>query len=308
MFKNIAGQIIVVYAYDTIADEPKTGDATNITAYLSKDGGGAVQTNDINPTELDATNLKGLYIFNMTQPESNADILALSAISSTGNVVLDPVAIYTVTPMRGTDNAALASICTEGRLSELDASNLPTDIAAIPAGVWSYGSRTLTSFGTLIADIWASVSRTLTDKTGFEISGTKTKLDDLNDLSLGEIQGEIQNGVLAKRIVITGDPFSIVEGNVKTLIITLGSEWDLTNKFVYFVMSKINSSDDPIINRLVDSITDAVNGVAEIDLLSTETTPQGCYKYQVELRDDPADDDPETAMEGTVEITENLRS
>lgn len=33
------------------------------------------------------------------------------------------------TAMRGTDSAALASVCTEARLSELDAGNLPTDIA-----------------------------------------------------------------------------------------------------------------------------------------------------------------------------------
>lgn len=36
--------------------------------------------------------------------------------------------------------------------------------------VWEYANRTLTSFGTLIADIWASVSRTLTDKTGFALT------------------------------------------------------------------------------------------------------------------------------------------
>jgi len=36
------------------------------------------------------------------------------------------------TAMRGTDSAALASVCTETRLAELDAGNLPTDIAAIP--------------------------------------------------------------------------------------------------------------------------------------------------------------------------------
>ncbi|MBE3117123.1 MAG: hypothetical protein IMZ50_00015, partial [Candidatus Atribacteria bacterium] len=35
-------------------------------------------------------------------------------------------------PMRGTDNAALASVCTEARLAELAAANLPADIAAIP--------------------------------------------------------------------------------------------------------------------------------------------------------------------------------
>lgn len=194
--------------------------------------------------------------------------------------------------MRGTDSAALASIATEARLAELDAGNLPLDIAALPT----------------VAEIWSYVTRSLTDKLGFFISGTKTTLDDLNDLSLGDIQGEIQSGVLAKRISITGDPFSVVEGNVKTFVITLGPEWDLTDKLVYFVMSKQNSSDSPIVNRLVDRITDAVNGIAEIDLLDTETTPQGCYDYQVELRNDPADDEPETAMEGTAEITENLRS
>jgi hypothetical protein len=157
-----------------------------------------------------------------------------------------------------------------------------------------------------VVQIWSYATRSLTDKLGFFISGTKTTLDDLNDLSLGDIQGEIQSGVLAKKIVITGDPFEIVEGNIKTLVITLGAEWDLTGKFVYFVMSKINSSDAPIVNRTA-TITDPINGIAEIDLLSTETTPQGCYEYQAELRNDPADDEPETAMEGTAEITENLR-
>ena len=37
------------------------------------------------------------------------------------------------TAMRGTDNAALASVCTETRLAELYAANLPADIAAIEA-------------------------------------------------------------------------------------------------------------------------------------------------------------------------------
>lgn len=35
--------------------------------------------------------------------------------------------------MRGTNNAALATVCTEARLSELDAANLPSDIAALPS-------------------------------------------------------------------------------------------------------------------------------------------------------------------------------
>ena len=47
------------------------------------------------------------------------------------NLPADVDAIPT-TAMRGTDSAALASVCTETRLAELDAANLPTDIAAIP--------------------------------------------------------------------------------------------------------------------------------------------------------------------------------
>jgi hypothetical protein len=47
-----------------------------------------------------------------------------------GNLPTDIAAIPT-TAMRGTDNAALASVCTESRLAELDAANLPAIIDAI---------------------------------------------------------------------------------------------------------------------------------------------------------------------------------
>jgi hypothetical protein len=36
-------------------------------------------------------------------------------------------------------------------------------LTGMPASVWAYGNRDLTSFGTLITDIWASPNRTLTD-------------------------------------------------------------------------------------------------------------------------------------------------
>jgi len=36
-------------------------------------------------------------------------------------------------PMRGTNSAALASVCTEGRLGELDAANLPADVDSVKA-------------------------------------------------------------------------------------------------------------------------------------------------------------------------------
>ena len=55
------------------------------------------------------------------------------AIAADGSVDLVTLVTTTTTntDMRGTDSAALASVCTETRLAELAAANLPTDIDAI---------------------------------------------------------------------------------------------------------------------------------------------------------------------------------
>lgn len=47
------------------------------------------------------------------------------------NAIYNDVTGINGSAMRGTDNAALASVCTAGRLAELDAGNLPLDIAAV---------------------------------------------------------------------------------------------------------------------------------------------------------------------------------
>jgi hypothetical protein len=62
------------------------------------------------------------------------------------------------TAMRGTDNAALASVCTEARLAELGAANLPADIDAILAdtnelqGDWTNTGRLDTILDSILAD------------------------------------------------------------------------------------------------------------------------------------------------------------
>jgi hypothetical protein len=93
--KNVASQKIAIYAHDTSADAAKTGDAGNITAQISLDFGAATATDDTNPTELDATDHPGVYYFNLTQAETNADVIVISAVSSTGNVAIDPIQVFT---------------------------------------------------------------------------------------------------------------------------------------------------------------------------------------------------------------------
>jgi len=95
MYKNIAGQFVDVYAYDTGNSVYKTGDAAQITAYIELDNGGGGATNDTNPTEVDSTNQPGLYRFALTQGESNGDMVNVTPKSSTGSIIVSPVVIYT---------------------------------------------------------------------------------------------------------------------------------------------------------------------------------------------------------------------
>jgi hypothetical protein len=96
MFKNVASQKIAVFAWDGANGTAKTGDAANITAQISVDGGTSAATNDTNPTELDSTDHPGIYIFDLTQAETNGDMIVVSPSSATDNIVFRPSIVYTV--------------------------------------------------------------------------------------------------------------------------------------------------------------------------------------------------------------------
>lgn len=85
MFKNVATKI-ALFAFDTTTGAAKTGDAANITAYVSKDFGSVTQLTDTSATEMDATNAKGWYLFDVTQTEADADFLLFTGKSATANV------------------------------------------------------------------------------------------------------------------------------------------------------------------------------------------------------------------------------
>lgn len=91
MLKNVSGQYAHIEAWITATGLPKTGDAGQITAYIEKDAGGAVQTDDVAPTEVDATNMPGVYRFTLTQAETNANEITIKAKSSTSGVQIAAV-------------------------------------------------------------------------------------------------------------------------------------------------------------------------------------------------------------------------
>lgn len=105
IYKNVASQKVAVFAYNISSATYATGDAANITAKISKDGGAATATDDPNPTEIG----NGIYVFELTQNETNADLIIVSATSATANIIVDPAIVYAMTPERGTDSAFLAA-------------------------------------------------------------------------------------------------------------------------------------------------------------------------------------------------------
>lgn len=113
MQKNVASQKLIVFAFTSTTNVEKTGDAANITAYVSKDYGSVTVLGDTSATEMDATNAKGYYLFDLAQAETNADTLLFSAKSSTANIVVvgAPAVVFT-TPA----NFGAQSIDSNGRV------------------------------------------------------------------------------------------------------------------------------------------------------------------------------------------------
>ena len=136
LYKNTASQKIAVFAYTASTGAAKTGDAAQITAYLSKDWGAAAAVTDTNPTELDATNMPGWYVFDLTQAETNGNVLVFAPKSSTSGVVCDQVQVFTTASIDQTgDSYAVVNDGTFG-LSALETlvDDLESRLTATRAG------------------------------------------------------------------------------------------------------------------------------------------------------------------------------
>ncbi len=82
------------FVWDTANNIGRTGDASNLTMRLVKDGGTpATLTNAI--SEPDSTNMPGVYEVALTASEMNADFIALAGKSSTADTVVIPLTIAT---------------------------------------------------------------------------------------------------------------------------------------------------------------------------------------------------------------------
>ncbi len=100
MQKNTAGQGLVVFCFTAATNLPLAGDAANLTASVSIDGGAVADLADTSAAELDAVKATGYYLFDLAQAETNGDTLLFTARSATGGVVVIavPATVFTTPP------------------------------------------------------------------------------------------------------------------------------------------------------------------------------------------------------------------
>ena len=171
MQKNVTGQKLVVFAFDRTTGVPFTGDSVNITANISKDNGASVAITDINPTETEG----GYYSFDLTQAETNADVIQAFPSSTTTDiqVIATPAIIYT-TPMSFADGVIQTADHTSNIVSILaDTNELQSN-----QGNW----LTATGFNTVAPDN-ASIAAILTDTS----TTIPNQISSLNDLSVADV-------------------------------------------------------------------------------------------------------------------------
>jgi hypothetical protein len=186
MFKNVASQKVIVFAFDSTTNLPKTGDSANITAYVSKDYGSVTVLGDTSATEMDATNAKGYYLFDLTQAETNGDTLLFSAKSATSNIVVvgAPATVFTY-PTTG-----ILAPTTSGRTLVVDANGL-ADANTVKLG--PSGSGTAQTARDVGASVLLSAG-TGTGQLDFTSGVVKANLAQILGTALTETAGQIAAG------------------------------------------------------------------------------------------------------------------
>ena len=118
----------------------------------------------------------GLWEYVFAQAETNYGIIAYQFTHSSG---VDVGGTIVTTAANPTDATAFgisnldAAVTTRSSHSAADVwavgTRTLTSFGTLVADIWAYTTRTLSSFGSLVTDIWGAGTRSLTDKTGFGI-------------------------------------------------------------------------------------------------------------------------------------------
>ena len=203
MLKNVAGQYIDIEAWSSATGAEVTGDAGNITAYIEKDAGGAVQSDDVNPSEVDATNMPGVYRFTLTQAETNCNNFTLKAKSTTANVRIGLIQEQPMPLPNALPDAA-------GGLPISDAGGL--DLDAIGTGA----ARALAALPNAAAD--AAGGLPISDAGGLDLDAKLANTNEVTAARMGALTDWINGGRLDLLLDATKAVTDLLSASAGTIV------------------------------------------------------------------------------------------
>jgi hypothetical protein len=213
-YKNTA-IVVTVICWDLTNNTYKTGDSAHFTIRAVGDGTEFTPSSPT-PTEIDATNMPGVYSVALTAAENNYSTVTVGGKTSTENCIILPtqwanevtadvakiataaVSVTTaqlgvnVVNIKGTSSVGQAGyaapdwghVYAPTSTNNLSATNIAT-------------SQAIASVSGAVGSVTGAVTvGAMTDKTGYSISGTKTTLDALNDISVASIFSYVVEGSL----------------------------------------------------------------------------------------------------------------
>jgi hypothetical protein len=243
---------------------------------------------------------RGLTIL-LTAPEMNNDIVHVVLHDAAGAEWQDQA--WILHPTDSTLAVIAAAIAA-----------VAASIAALPAAVWASGTRTLTSYGTLIADIWAYATRTLTSYGTLvaDVAAAVWAYATRTLTSLGGVCADIwscarrtlTSTFTSIRMPIQGDQISLLRGD--TLDFDVSSLGNISTRAnVWFTVKDDKDDADSAADIQIDEntgllfimgvagtagngsivVTDAVAGDLTITLAAVETaklTDKGRFWYDIQ--------------------------
>ena len=266
MFKNVASQKWVVFAFDATNNTPKTGDANQITGSIWIDG---VENaiDDTNPTEL----AHGYYAFDIAQAETNGDYLLMEAVSSTGDIVVVgvPGAVFTTAPASNTLTVAAIQV----EMEENGASLLDTIADAIASG--TYG---LSALKTLIDALQTVVDAIQTVTDNLPDAGALTALlaDIASILGYADLIDDGTNGLAAIKAEVEGiggvamrgtDSAALASSWTAALATALGNYTAARAGYLDELAAANLPTDVDTLKTYCDILDNATNGLANIKTL-----------------------------------------
>jgi|LSQX01.2.fsa_nt_gb hypothetical protein len=238
--------------WDTVNNVGKTGDASNITLRGSRDG---VLFTPYAPsiTQIDATNMPGVYSAFLTATENNGQFLTLGGKSSTSGCIIIPTSWTNelsgllLSPMQASINAIPTTplLSNDVRLLNLD-EKISSRSTLTAAQVWANSTRTLSSFGTLVSDVasavWGAATRTLTaisDSAGvttllsriasaLTITGGKVDVNDKTGFALTTVERAAIATQVESQIINETDSHAVLQAIVAKIAEVNPSLEDLT--------------------------------------------------------------------------------